>query len=131
MVLDDLGRSNYSYTRNRKQYEDWQVEAKTALEVQGLTGKSAAKFILSHLDGIAKDEIKYTSETERDDAAKVFAILDEAFEDKLSGDMIVQKLYGRRQREGETLRQFSHGLMSLATRAMKKDTTCIADKEKV
>ena len=113
-----------------KLYDDWKIEAKAAILAQGLKDKLAADFLLSHLEGPPKCEVKYTPEKDRDTADKVFGLLDESFGEVLTADAIVDAFYNRVQRERESLMDFSLALRELVERANRKDPDSFPDKDK-
>ena len=133
----DTPRVVYSHRKlakfggDMKEYDDWKIDAKTSLEVQGLKDKQAADFLLSNLEGSAKSEVKYTTESKRDTPAKIFALLDEAFGERLTAGELIDAFYARQQKDRESLREFSHALMSLVERANKKDPSSFVDKDQV
>ena len=106
---------------------DWVLEVERAIRIQGLTGRTAVDLIETHLEGAAKEEVKYADKDKKKDPASVFKILREAFGEKLSTTQLLDAFYARRQREKETLREFSHGLMSLLARVRRKDPQAITD----
>ena len=65
------------------------------------------------LEGEAKNEIKYHSAVEREDPAKILAILEELYGCSESYVSLQQAFFSRRQQEGETLQEFSLTLMGL------------------
>jgi DNA-binding protein YbaB len=111
---------------NSEQLEDWLLEAKSAVEAQSLTGKKAGDFLLNHLEGSAKLEIKYAGD-DRDDPDKIYELLRKAFGDKSNKIQCFDNFRARKQGERESLQDFSHGLMTLLEKARNKDPNCVAD----
>lgn len=72
-----------------------------------------ALFIFDHLEGEAKEEIKFRSAAERGDASKVFAILEELHGCAQPYVTLQQAFFSRHQLEGETLHKFSLAHMAL------------------
>ena len=54
---------------------------------------------------------------------KIFDLLQESFGEKRSVPQLLKAFYDRRQREGETLRAFSHALRELQAKIQKKSVT--------
>ncbi|KAK3748342.1 hypothetical protein QZH41_001950 [Actinostola sp. cb2023] len=86
--------------------------------------------VVSRQEGAAKEELKVYPEEDRRDPKKVFEILGDAFGiKKRSKPQLLKAFYDRRQKDGESLREFSHALSELWTRVVKKDTKCSADSD--
>ena len=110
------------------QLEDWLLEAKSAVEAQSLTGKQAGDFLLNHLEGPSKLEIKYAGD--RDDPDKIYDLLNKAFGDKTNKIQCFDNFTARKQGDRESLQDFSLALMKLLEKAKQKDPNCVADSDK-
>lgn len=88
-------------------------------------------FITSHLDGQAKNEVRFYAPAERDDSVKIFKILREAFGEKRSTPQLFKQFYDRKQRDGETLRLFSHALLELIELVAQKCPEAVTNKDQV
>lgn len=86
-------------------------------------------YISAHLEGLAKEEIKLHCSSERDTAEKIYALLREAFGERRSLPQLLRNFYERRQKEGESLRSFSHALSELLERVIAKNPTAIPDRD--
>jgi len=93
--------------------DDFLDEVDASLVHRQLSAKQQADYIISHLDGQAKDEIKLRPTDERDTGDKVRAILREAFGERRSLPQLLKMFYERRQQDGECLRNFSLALCQL------------------
>ena len=67
--------------------------------------------------------MKLYPKTDPKDAARTFDLLQESFGEKRSVPRLLKPFYDRRQRDGETLRAFSHALRELYARTEKKCVT--------
>lgn len=92
---------------------EWVEEAQASMRARHLSRSDQAFFLLDHLEGEAKDEIRYRSAAEREDPAKIFAILEELYGCSESYVALQQAFFSRGQQEGETLQEFSLALMGL------------------
>ena len=87
------------------------------------TEPEKTEFIFSLLESLAKEEVKLRSANDRNMAAKIFSILLGAFDDRRTTPQLLRSFYERRQKDGETLRSFSHALYELYDR-IKSRTGC-------
>lgn len=72
-----------------------------------------AFFLYNHLEGEARDEIKYCSSTDKIDTDRLISALRELYGCAESYVALQEAFCSLRQQEGETLLEFSLGLMSL------------------
>jgi transposase InsO family protein len=108
----------------------WVEQARSCLANRGLTGKDGVQYLLAHLEGPAEGELRYADEGVKNDPQKALDLLQATFGERKSATQLLTMFASRFQREGETLREFSHALMALATRCTKKDAKCFLDKDK-
>lgn len=92
---------------------EWIEEAQACMRVRNLAAPDQAFFLYDHLEGEARDEIKYRSSQERGDPAKIISILQELYGCNESHVTLQEAFFSRKQLEGETLQEFSLALMSL------------------
>ena len=92
---------------------EWTEEIEACMRVRRLSAADKALFIFAHLDGEAREEIRFRPSTERGDPAKIFAILRELYGCAQSYVTLQQAFFSRRQQEGETLQEYSLGLLAL------------------
>lgn len=76
-----------------------------------------------HLEGEARNEIKYRSNAEKSDPAKIIAALREVYGCAESYIALQEAFFSRRHREGETLLEFSLVLLSLFEK-VKSQSPC-------
>lgn len=94
-------------------FSEWLEEAQACLRARHLSASEQAYFLFDHLEGEAREEIKYRSSTEREDPQKVIAVLQELYGCADSYVSLQEAFFSRRQQEGETLQEFSLALMQL------------------
>lgn len=95
---------------------DWVEEVQACMRARHLSAADQALFIFDHLEGEAKEEIKFRSAAERGDPVRVVAILQELYGCVQSYVTLQQAFFSRHQLEGETLQEFSLALMALMAR---------------
>lgn len=93
--------------------EDWIGEVEACLEGRHLTDKEKAIFMLDHLGGEPRNEIKHRPIRDRQDPDTILDILKTLYSDQKSMVVLLKQFYDRKQQHGESLRQFSHALMAL------------------
>lgn len=97
--------------------EDWLEEVKIVFRSCNITSDAEqADYVLSHLDGQAKTEVKFHSPKEKGSFLSLECILRKAFGENRSFAQLQQAFYSRRQREDEELRDFSYALLELANK---------------
>lgn len=92
---------------------EWVEEVQACIRARHLSVADRAFFIFDHLEGEAREEIKYRTDAEKRDPAKILAILTELFGCARSYVTLQQAFFSRKQQEGETLLEFSLALMAL------------------
>ncbi|XP_068607149.1 uncharacterized protein [Brachionichthys hirsutus] len=92
---------------------EWMEEIQAGVRARHLSAADQALFIFDHLEGEAKEEIRFRSNEERGDPVQIFAILTELYGCVQSYVTLQQAFFSRRQQEGETLLEFSLALMGL------------------
>ena len=80
---------------------DWLEEARACIVVQGLTGRAAANFAISYLEGAARMEMRCQPDEVRSDADQIFLALEEVFGEKSSTSQLLRAFYERRQQISE------------------------------
>lgn len=92
---------------------EWLEEVQACMRARHLSGVDRAFFLFDHLEGEAREEIKYRSAEERGDPAKIISVLQELYGCCESYVALQEAFFSRRQQEGETLQEFSLALMGL------------------
>lgn len=99
---------------------EWVEEIQACVRARHLSVADQAFFIFDHLEGEAREEIKFRSSAERGDPARVLTILSELYGCAQSYVTLQQAFFSRRQLEGETLQEFSLALMSLMAQVQQR-----------
>ena len=92
---------------------EWAEEVQACMRARHLSAADQAFFIFDHLEGEAKEEIRYRPSVERGGAVKVVSILKELYGLSQSYVTLQQAFFSRQQQEGESLQEFSLALMAL------------------
>ena len=111
-------------------FDEWSAQAKDALKIQSLTGQAAAEFIIGHLVGQAWVEVNSATEDEKRDPVKIMELLKCTFGEKRTAEELLDAFRNRKQRDKETIIDFSIALINLISRAKEKDNDCISDNDK-
>lgn len=98
---------------------EWVDEFRASVQARGLTSVDQAYFIYDHLEGEAKNEIKYRSRAEREDPEKILFILQEMYGCPQSYVALQEKFFSRKQLEGESLQEYSHALFRLINEVLE------------
>lgn len=93
--------------------DEWVEEVNACVRVRHLGLLDKAYFMFDHLEGEARDEIKYRPRAEREDPAKIESVLKELYGCSKSYVALQENFFSRKQLDGESLQEFSHALFSL------------------
>lgn len=107
--------------------EDWVDEVRATLRCRKLSVVDQAYFIFDHLEGEAKDEIRYRTRAEREDPEKILSILQELYGCARSYVSLQQCFFSRKQQDGESLQEFSHALNCLMEKVQRCAPRKMAD----
>ena len=94
-------------------FYDWVDEINATLGYRSYNGAEKAAYIYEHLGGEARQEIKYRTQVERANPEQVINILQEIYGQPQSLTKLQKQFFDRRQRDGETVREYSHALMAI------------------
>lgn len=111
--------------------EDWVEEVRACIYDRNCTITEKIQFVLDHLGGEARMEIKLRPRSERDVPEKIFKILTDMYSGRKSYVKLQQQFFGRKQREGETLCEYSHALMSLMELIVNTNSDCVPNPDRV
>ncbi|XP_031437692.1 uncharacterized protein LOC116223806 [Clupea harengus] len=109
--------------------EEWVEEVNASIRTRHLGTLDQAYFIFDHLDGEAKDEIRYRTRAEREDPTKVLAILKELYGCSKSYVALQEDFFSRRQLDGESLHNFSHALLSLMNEVTQSSPVAVPNPD--
>lgn len=108
---------------------EWLEEAQACMRARHLSTTDRAFFLFDHLEGEAREEIKYRPSAERGDPTKIIAVLQELYGCCESYVALQQAFFSRWQQEGETLLEFSLALMSLMAAVKQRAPTDVPNAE--
>ena len=108
---------------------EWVEEVQACIHSRHLSSAEKALFIYDHLEGEAREEIKYRSQEERENPERILSILQELYGCTRSYVSLQEDFYSRKQQEGETLQEFSHALLSLIEKVVKKAPDGLLNKD--
>lgn len=94
-------------------FYEWQDEISATVCYRSYSEPEKAAYIYEHLGGEAKQEIKYRTKAEKSNPARVLEILQEIYGQPQSLTKLQRQFFDRRQREGESVREYSHALMAI------------------
>lgn len=118
---------SFTSPRRRNVKLEWLDEINSVLSFRHFQQSEKAMFIYDHLGGEAKQEIKYRSMTEEVDPDCVLTILKEIYGQPSSLTHLQKQFFDRKQRDSETIREYSHALMAIIdeiSRCEVKHTWC-------
>lgn len=108
---------------------EWIEEAQACMRARNLSAKDQAFFLFDHLEGEARDEIRYRSAVEREDPNRIIVILRDLYGCSQSYVALQEAFFCRKQQDGETLQEFSLALMSLMERVRQRAPTAMLNAE--
>ena len=117
-------------TEGDQPVEDFIDELKITFEARDMTSAERVDFIMSHLEGPAKEEVRMYSKKERSNPDVLLEVLTQAFGEKCSSSQLLKLFYERKQKENETLHAYSYSLNELLKSATKADPKAVPDPEK-
>lgn len=104
---------------------EWIEEAQACIRIRHLSIPDQAFFLFDHLEGEAREEIRYRSVSERSDPEKIFAALREVYGCFESHVALQEAFFSRKQQQGETLLEFSLALMNLMEKVKQHSAIAI------
>lgn len=108
---------------------EWYEEAQACMRARHMSRQEQAFFLFDHLEGEAREEIKYRPITDRSDPDRIIAILKELYDHTESYVALQENFFSRRQQEGETLLEFSLSLLSLMDKVKQHAPTEVTNAE--
>ena len=89
-------------------------------------------FLLYHLKGAAKEELRLRPDEEKNTPEAVFGVqLRNSFGEGLTSTQAMRKFFDRRQKGKESLQDYSHGLMVLLSRVERLNPGAVTDKDQL
>lgn len=108
---------------------EWIEEAQACMRARHLSSTDQAFFLYDHLEGEAREELKYRPYADRADPDKIIAVLKEVYGCSESYVALQEAFFSRRQQEGETLQEFSLALMSLMSKVKERAPSDMTNTE--
>ncbi len=90
------------------------------MQARHMSASDKAFFLFDHLEGEAREEIRYRPDDERSDPANIISALKELYGCSQSNVSLQEAFFSRRQREGESLLEFSLALFGLLEQVKQK-----------
>lgn len=109
--------------------DEWVEEARACMRARYMGITEQAFFVFDHLEGEAREEIRYRPEAERGDPNKIIKALQELYGCSQSYVALQEAFFSRKQQEGETLLEFSLALMALLERVKNQAPNAVANTE--
>lgn len=86
--------------RSSLDIEEWIEEAQACMQARYMSASDPAFFLFDHLEGEAREEIRYRSDDERNDPVKIISVLRELYGCPQSYVSLQEAFFSRRQQEG-------------------------------
>ena len=109
--------------------EDFVDNVKSLISARKITQVEQTDYVLSLLESAAKKEVKLRPKAERDTSEKICNILLEAFGERRTTPQLLKSFYEQKQKDGETLREFSHALCEIYNRIYSRDPSIIPSRD--
>lgn len=106
-------------------FYEWWDDIQISMNFRPFSDEEKAAYIYEHLGGEARDEIKYRPLAVRKHFKSIYDVLVESYGGKQSLIKLQRQFFDRRQKEGESLREYSHALLAIIEeihRNSKKET---------
>ena len=107
--------------------EEWLEDAEYHMKMMGEDEK--VQFLLDHLTGRAKDELRIRDGSSKNTAGKIVKLLKELFQDSDTVAQMQQTFYQRDQKVNESLQEYSLVLLKLAGRLQKKAPSAVGNMD--
>ena len=99
--------------------EEWLEDAKCVS--RNMPQREAAEFLMRHLEGPARTEMRHRPREDQEDATLLLADILETFGERLTATQLTKKVYECQQGQRESLREFSYRIQSLVGRLQDKE----------
>ena len=110
--------------------EDWLMDMREHLHSIPSNDKKI-EFILDHLDGAAKSEVRLRPVDCKDTPEKIFTIIESVYLVQETNSQLRQRFYERVQKETETIETYSLALMKMAKRIAMREGSDLENMDKV
>lgn len=89
------------------------------MQARYVSSLDQAYFIYDHLEGEAKEDIRYWSHTDCEDPERILTILQELYGCSKSYVALQENFFSRKQMEDESLQEYSHALFCLIEKVVR------------
>lgn len=100
-----------------KSIVNFKEDVEAAIRLRKLTRESAANFVLAHIEGAARQELKHRDDSCKKDAARILRVLTDTFGERITLSNVMSDICTRVQKEDESIADFAYTLMSLSDEA--------------
>jgi hypothetical protein len=107
---------------------DWINDAKERLNTIN-NEKVKVEFLMEHISGAAKDELRVRPKQEKDTAEKILNLIHILYDEIESISQIQQTFVQRNQRGSESLEDYSLTLLKIANQIIKRSENALGDKD--
>ena len=129
VFVPSVRKCPYFRGRSGVSINEWIEEALTCMRARCLSAKDQAFFLFDHLEGEAREEIKYRPAVEREDPNKIIDILRDLYGCSQSYVALQEAFFCRKQQDGETLQEFSLALMGLMEKVKQRAPATMLNAE--
>ena len=119
----------FAGSKDDKAIENWVADAERA--IAGQQEAEAVDFLLYHLEGVAREEVRLRPSGQRSNPVAIFKILRDSFCEGLTGTQAQRKFFERRQRDRESITDFCHALMVLLARVERLCPEAVPDRDRL
>ncbi|XP_072170020.1 uncharacterized protein [Diadema setosum] len=96
--------------------DDFIEDIRAGMKLRKLKGEGAVDYVMAHLEGAARQEIRHRPAGEKEDAESILRTLELTFGDRKTVGQLTRQLFNRTQREEESVAQFGYALMGVAAK---------------
>ena len=111
--------------------EDWLEEVECSTRGRHMSEIDKALFMYDHLEGEARSEIKFRPRAEREDPKIISEVLTELYSCSNSYVSLQRQFFDCRQKETESLQEFSISLMSIMDKIKKSNSDAMPNSAQV
>ena len=109
--------------------EEWIEEAQSCIRATHMTGFDKALFLFDHLEGEARNEIKYRPVFTRENPDLIIEVLKEVYGCAKSYVYWQQRFFNRKQKDNESLFEFSHALMEMLEKVKQSNEGAVRNPD--
>lgn len=118
-----------SATAGALSVEEWIEEAKSCIRATHMSNFDKALFLFDHLEGEARNEIKYRPIATRENPESIIEVLREVYGCAKSYVHWQQRFFNRKQKDNETLFEFSRALMEMLDKVKQSNEGAIRNPD--